>query len=115
MHWRTQSFADHCIPLNFQSYIPEAAHDTLADDTYSVYAPLNHYGVNNTVFPFSMFNLQWPIQVLCLFRHFQCNHGASYLGPRSSDGMDLSLCDTDRRWWPMLSVFLLEGSYQVVR
>ena len=44
-----------------------------------------------------MFDLQRPIPVLSLFRHFQCNHGASYPGPRSSGGMDLS--GTDRRWW----------------
>ena len=55
--------------------------------------------VSITVFPFSMFNLQTPIQVLSLFRHFQCNHGASDPGPRSSDSMDLSFCGTDRRWW----------------
>ena len=46
-----------------------------------------------------MFGVQRPIPVICLFRHFQCNHGASDPVPRSSDGMDLSLCDTDRRWW----------------
>ena len=45
-----------------------------------------------------MFDLQRPIPVLNLFRHFQCNHGASDPEPRSSDGMDLSLCGTDRRW-----------------
>ena len=33
-----------------------------------------------------------PIPVISLFIHFQCNHGASDSGPRSSDGMDLSLC-----------------------
>ena len=48
---------------------------------------------------FSMFDLQRPIQVLSLFRHYQCNHGASDPGPRSSDGMDLDFCGTDRRWW----------------
>ena len=37
--------------------------------------------------------------VLSVFKHFQCNHGASDSGLRSSDGMDLSLCSTDRRWW----------------
>ena len=50
-------------------------------------------------FHFSMFDLQWPIPVLILFRHFHCNHGASDPGPRSSDDMDLSFCGTDRRWW----------------
>ena len=50
-------------------------------------------------FHFSMFDLQRAIPVLSLFRHFQCNHGASYPGPKSSDGMDLSFCGTDRRWW----------------
>ena len=50
-------------------------------------------------FHFSMFDLQRPIPVLSLFRHFQCNHGASDSGPKSSDGMDLSFCGTDRRWW----------------
>ena len=49
-------------------------------------------------FHFSMFDLQRPIPVLSLFRHFKCNHGASDPVPRSSDGMDLSLCGTDRRW-----------------
>ena len=39
------------------------------------------------------------IPVLSLFRHFQCNHGASDPGPKSSDGMGLSFCGTDRRWW----------------
>ena len=48
-------------------------------------------------FHFRMFDLQRPIPVLCLFGHFQCNHGASDPGPRSSDGMDLSFCGTDRR------------------
>ena len=43
-------------------------------------------------FHFSMFDLQWPIPVLSLFKHFQCNHGAS-------DGIDLSFCSTDCRWW----------------
>ena len=46
-----------------------------------------------------MFDLQRPIPVLSLFRHFQCNHGASDPGPKFADGMDLSFCGTDRRWW----------------
>ena len=46
-----------------------------------------------------MFDLQRPIPVLSLFRHFQCNHGASDPGPRSLDGMDLSFCGTDCSWW----------------
>ena len=46
---------------------------------------------------FSMFDLQRLIPVRSLFRHFQCNHGVSQLGPTSSDGMDLSLCGTDSR------------------
>ena len=50
-------------------------------------------------FHFSMFDLQRSIPVLSLFKDFQCNHGASDHGPRSSDGMDLSFCGTDRRWW----------------
>ena len=50
-------------------------------------------------FHFSMFDLQLPIPVLSLFIHFPCNHGASDPGPRASDGMDLSFCVTDRRWW----------------
>ena len=50
-------------------------------------------------FHFSMFDLQRPTPVLSLFRHFQCNHGASDIGPRSLDGMDVSFCGTDRRWW----------------
>ena len=50
-------------------------------------------------FHFSMFDLQRPIPVLGLFRHFQCNHVALDHGPRSSDGMDLSFCGTDSRWW----------------
>ena len=45
-----------------------------------------------------MFELQRLIPVLSLFRHFQCNYGASDPGPRSSDGMDLSLSGTDSRW-----------------
>ena len=47
----------------------------------------------------SMFDLQQPIPVLRLFRHFQYNHGASDPGPRSSYGMDYSFCGTDRLWW----------------
>ena len=47
----------------------------------------------------SMFDLQRPIPVLSLFRHFQCNHGASDPGSKSSDGMDLGFCRTDRMWW----------------
>ena len=50
-------------------------------------------------FHFSMFDWQRPIPVLSLFRHFQCNHGFSDPGPRSSYGMDLSFCGTDCRWW----------------
>ena len=50
-------------------------------------------------FHFSMFDLQRPIPVLSLFRHFQCNHGDSDPVPRSLDGMDLSFCGTDRRWY----------------
>ena len=46
-----------------------------------------------------MLDLQWPIPVLSLYIHFQCNHGPSDPGPRSADGMDLSFCGTDRRWW----------------
>ena len=46
-----------------------------------------------------MFDLQRPIPVLSLFRHFQCNHGASDPVPRSLDGMDLSFSGADRRWW----------------
>ena len=44
-----------------------------------------------------MFDLQRPIPVLSLFRHFQCNRGASDTGTRYSDGMDL--CGTDCMWW----------------
>ena len=33
-----------------------------------------------------------------LFRHFQYNHGTSDRIPRSSDGMDLSFCGTERKW-----------------
>ena len=50
-------------------------------------------------FHFSMFDLQQLIPVLSLFRHFQCNHGASDTGPKSSNGIDLSCCGTDCRWW----------------
>ena len=50
-------------------------------------------------FHFSMFDLQRPIPVSSLFRDFQCNHGDSDPGYRSSDGMDLSFCGTDRKWW----------------
>ena len=46
-----------------------------------------------------MIDLQRPIPVLRPFRHCQCNHGASDPGPRSSGGMSLSFCGTDRRWW----------------
>ena len=49
-------------------------------------------------FYFNMFDLQRPIPVISLFKHFQCNHGASDPGSRSSDGMDLSFCGTDRMW-----------------
>ena len=52
-------------------------------------------------FHFSMFDLQRPIPVLSMFRHFQCYHGASDPGPMSSDGMDLSLYGTDR--WRVFS------------
>ena len=45
-----------------------------------------------------MFDLQQPIPVLSLFKLIQCNHGTSDPGSRSSDGMDLSFCGTDRRW-----------------
>ena len=50
-------------------------------------------------FHFSLFDLQRTIPVLSLFKHLQCNHGASYLVPRFSDGMDFNVCGTDRRWW----------------
>ena len=50
-------------------------------------------------FHFTMFDLQPTNPVLSLFRHFQCNHRISDHGPPSSDGMDLSCCGTDRRWW----------------
>ena len=50
-------------------------------------------------FHFSMFDLQQPIPILSMFRHFYCNHGASDHVPRSSDGMDFSFFGTDRRWW----------------
>ena len=46
-----------------------------------------------------MIDLLRPIPGLILFRHFPCNHGASDPRPRSSDGMDLSFCGTDGRWW----------------
>ena len=48
-------------------------------------------------FHFSMFDLHRPIPVLNMFRHFRCNHGAAESGHRSSDGIDLSFCGTDRR------------------
>ena len=51
------------------------------------------------VFNFGMLDLQQTIPVLSMFRHFQCNHGVSDPGPRSSDGMDFSFCGTGRRWW----------------
>ena len=65
-------------------------------------------------FHFSMFDLQWPIPVLSLFKHVQCNHGASDPGPRSSDGMDLTFCGTDRLWWVYALSRSVEGLYQVV-
>ena len=46
-----------------------------------------------------MLDLQRPTPVLSLFRPFRCNHGNSDPGPRSLDGMDLSLCGTDSSWW----------------
>ena len=51
-------------------------------------------------FNYSMFDLQRPIPVLSLFRHFQCNHGDSDPGPH---GMDLSFCDQTAGGGPMLS------------
>ena len=50
-------------------------------------------------FYFSTFDFQWPIPVLNLFGHFQCNHGASDPGHRSSDAMDLSFCDKRPHVW----------------
>ena len=64
-----------------------------------VCSPQSHMVSASLYFHFSMFDLQRPIPVISLFRHFQCNHGASDPDPKSSDGMDLSLCGTDRRWW----------------
>ena len=61
--------------------------------------PQSHMVSASVFFQFIIFDLQRPIPVLCLFRYFQSNHGASDHGPRSSDGMDLSFCGTDRRWW----------------
>ena len=46
-----------------------------------------------------MLDMHLPIPVLSQFRHFQCNHEASYPGPRSSDVMALNFSGTDRRWW----------------
>ena len=50
-------------------------------------------------FHFTMLDLQRSIPVHSLFRHDQCNHGASDPGSRYSDGMDLSFCGIERRWW----------------
>ena len=57
------------------------------------------YGVSITVFPFYHVGLAAAHASSSLFRHFQCNHVAAVPGPRSSDGMDVSFCGTDRRWW----------------
>ena len=64
-------------------------------------------------FHFSMFDLHRPFPVLSLFKHFQCNHGASDPGPKSSDGMDLSFCGTDHRWWVHALSRSAGGFYQV--
>ena len=53
-----------------------------------------------------MLDLQRPIPVIRLFRHFQCTHGASDSGSRSTDGIPLSVYGTDRRWWVHASVVL---------
>ena len=50
-------------------------------------------------FHFRMFDLQRLIPILSLFRHFQRNYRTSDPGTRSSDGIALSFCGTDRRWW----------------
>ena len=60
-------------------------------------------------FHFTMFDLHRPIPVLSRFTHFQCNHGASDPGPRSSDGMYLSLCGSYRRWWVHAGGLLTSG------
>ena len=60
--------------------------------------PLPAYGVSITVFPF--YHVRFAAaHSSSQFRHFQCYHGASVPGPMSSDGMDVSFCGTDRRWW----------------
>ena len=62
-------------------------------------SPQSHMVSASRYFQFSMFNFQRSIPVLSLFKHLQGNHVASDPAPRSSYGMDLVLCGTDRRWW----------------
>ena len=65
-------------------------------------------------FHFTMFDLQRPTPVQSLFRHFQCYHGALVHGTRSSDGMDVSFCGRDRRWWVHALSLSAGGVYQEV-
>ena len=78
----------HCIPLNLQSYIPGSIGHFRIGSIVCVCSPQSHMVSASLYFHFSMFDLQRPIPVR-LFRHFQCNHGASDPLHRCSDGMDL--------------------------
>ena len=87
----------HCIPLNLHSWgsIGHFSRWSIV----CVCSPQSHIVSASLYFHFSIFDLQRPIPFLSLFRYFQCNHGSSDNGPRSSDGMDFSFCGTDRMWW----------------
>ena len=100
IHWRTHSFA-----VSLYSIKSSVVHSWGSIGHFSrwsivcVCSSQSHMVSASLHFHFSMFDLQRPIAVLSLIRYFQCNHGASDLGSKSSNGMDLSFRGTDRRWW----------------
>ena len=93
IHWKTHSYA-----ASLYSIKSSVVHSWGRIGHFSrwsivcVCSPQSHMVSASLYFHFSMFDLQRPIPVLSLFRHF-------HHGPRSSDDMDVSFRSTDRRWW----------------
>ena len=100
IHWKTHSFEVSLYSI--KSSVVHSWGSIVHFSKWSmvcVCSPQLHMVSASLYFHFSMFGLQRPIPVLSLFKHFQCNHGASDPVLKSSDGMDLSLCGRDRMWW----------------
>ena len=104
IHWKTHSFSAslYSITSTVVHFCGSIGHFNRCY-IVCVFSPQSHM-VSASLFG----------QLFGLFIHFQCNHGASDPGTRSSDIMNFSFCGTAAGGGSIFSVVLLEGFHQVV-